>query len=370
MKFLFSFLFSLIFSLIPWVLFSFNLSGCEERSFTVTAYYSPLSGQVFYYKSWYIEEVILNWQWLTWAWWKKVFPGMLAAPATYDFGGIVYFPYLGIWEIADRGGAIVLSGERNNKSDRIDVWMWRWEEWLIRALIFGKQYLSWFYCPESIVRWKNVKSFIDFSKLAVFKNFFDMALWLEALEPGRRDIWVWYLQKYLNKFWFISQKSITWFFGPETKKALCNYQVSRWIVSRKSRDCWIFGPRTRFLMKHEVENKWYLPEDLFAPWTVDQIVADAKYKLGIQNNVPDKIISYKNFFYTSYKKWDYSQTIWVLQKFLISRNFFTGNVNSLYDKKTIDALCDFQISQKIVKSWDKACGYLGPNTRNWLNKNL
>jgi hypothetical protein len=54
------FSFCLFFLLLFGSSFALNLSGCEERNFTVTAYYSPLSGQVFYYKSGYIEEVILN----------------------------------------------------------------------------------------------------------------------------------------------------------------------------------------------------------------------------------------------------------------------------------------------------------------------
>jgi hypothetical protein len=89
-----------------------------------------------------------------------------------------------------------------------------------------------------------------------------------------------------------------------------------------------------------------------------------------QNTVLFSTSSVKKVFYTSYKKWDYSKTIWLLQTFLMSKNFFTGDVNSLYDKRTINALCDFQISQNLLDIWDKACGYLGPKTRNWLNKNL
>ena len=39
---------------------AFDTSKCEERAFTVTAYYSPESGQIFYYKPNFQEEVILN----------------------------------------------------------------------------------------------------------------------------------------------------------------------------------------------------------------------------------------------------------------------------------------------------------------------
>jgi hypothetical protein len=39
---------------------AFDTSQCEERIFTVTAYYSPEVDQIFYYKPNFQEEVILN----------------------------------------------------------------------------------------------------------------------------------------------------------------------------------------------------------------------------------------------------------------------------------------------------------------------
>jgi len=44
----------------------------------MTAYYSPKSGQVFYYKSSFLDEVTLNGQGYFGASGKKVFNGMLA----------------------------------------------------------------------------------------------------------------------------------------------------------------------------------------------------------------------------------------------------------------------------------------------------
>lgn len=96
MKFRIVFLF-IILGFYFWFSLAFDVeSQCEERTFVVTAYYSPLDNQDFYYKWNAIEEKILNWNWIAWAWWKKVFNGMLAAPSSYTFGSIVYFPGLGI----------------------------------------------------------------------------------------------------------------------------------------------------------------------------------------------------------------------------------------------------------------------------------
>lgn len=57
---------------------AFDFSGCEERAFTVTAYYSPASGQAFYYKPTFFDEVTLNGEGYFGASGKKVFNGMLA----------------------------------------------------------------------------------------------------------------------------------------------------------------------------------------------------------------------------------------------------------------------------------------------------
>jgi hypothetical protein len=39
---------------------AFDVSDCQQRMFTLTAYYSPETGQAFYYKPTFVEEEILN----------------------------------------------------------------------------------------------------------------------------------------------------------------------------------------------------------------------------------------------------------------------------------------------------------------------
>ena len=58
--------------------------------------------------------------------------------------------------------------------------------------------MTGWYCNASIVK-KGVKSTLDVNKVPVLKYFFDMAIRLEELKPGRSDIRVWTLQKYLVK---------------------------------------------------------------------------------------------------------------------------------------------------------------------------
>ena len=62
----------------------------QARTFVVTAYYSPLPNQSFYFKGSYEAEVKLNGNGTNGASGKGVFAGMLAAPKSYSFGTKIY----------------------------------------------------------------------------------------------------------------------------------------------------------------------------------------------------------------------------------------------------------------------------------------
>lgn len=114
----------------------------SENYFVVTAYYSPLPNQKYYFKWSYEADMKLNGRWVAWASWKPVFPGMFAAPKNYSFGTKIYLEWIWVGEVADRWGAIVStdpSESRWYQYDRIDIWMWHGEEWLARALAFWKK---------------------------------------------------------------------------------------------------------------------------------------------------------------------------------------------------------------------------------------
>ena len=65
-----------------------------ERTFIVTAYYSPLPNQSFYFKGNYNAEKRLNGNGTHGASGTPVFTGMIAAPKSYDFGTNIFFPGL------------------------------------------------------------------------------------------------------------------------------------------------------------------------------------------------------------------------------------------------------------------------------------
>jgi hypothetical protein len=354
-------------------------TDCQKQTFVVTAYYSPTDTQTFYYKESSVEEKILNWNGTHWASGKPVFNWMLAAPNTYDFGGKIYFPALWIWEISDRWGAIVHAWERWHNYDRIDIWMWKWEAWLIRALTFGKRTIVWYYCDKSKLNsiWmkssnSKTKPWINLETIPTMKYFFDSALFIQELKPERTDIRVYKLQEYLMKFDYLDKK--TWYFGPQTKKALCNYQLKRWITSRKY--CGNFGKRTRYYMKLDAKNRWFLP-DFGLTTTFDNLVwfaANYKWWQSIQEDETSttiKPIQNINHFTKAYKKWELDDKIWELQDMLRHYWFYQWELNNTYDWTTINAVHSFQIAAWILRVDDypsPARWWMWPSTRKGLNE--
>lgn len=360
-----------------------DISACQEKIFTVTAYYSPVSGQSFYYKPTFQEEVILNGEGYFWASGKKVFNGMLAWPASYPFWSHIYFPWFGVGEIADRWGAIVLSWERGQSRDRIDIRMGSGEEWLIRALTFGKKNMTGYFCentdmkiaPKDELLWGNVPT---------FKNFFDRALRIQQLEEGRNDIRTRTLQKYLVKLWYLNKRYRNGEYQKYTKKALCNYQIAKKILSSKSPDCWTFGAMTRYTMKLEVQDKGLLPDDFYVTGTFSAIKELARYYNGkptiatsspsiqqwvastIQQPSKPKIFT----FYRAYTKWQQSSEIKILQTFLQTQKLYSGALDGIYSKSTTNAVYDFQKKYNLISDNDPLFlrGFLGPKTRSKINE--
>lgn len=104
------------------------------QTFVVTAYYSPLPDQCCYFRGNYDEEISFNGRGIAGADGTPVYPGMIAAPASYAFGTVIDLNGLGIGTVHDRGGRIV---EWGMDIHRIDIWMGHGEEGLARALAWG-----------------------------------------------------------------------------------------------------------------------------------------------------------------------------------------------------------------------------------------
>ena len=319
-----------------------NLAWCYKKTFKVSAYYSPIWGQKFYYRWNFYQEKRLNGQWIRWASWKRVFNGMLAAGKKYKFWTKIYFPWLWVGQVEDRWSAIVHAGQRWQKYDRIDIWVGKWDKALMRALSFGKQVRIWYVCPPR----KKIKVWFDYSKFNILSNFFQKTLWWIGLSYGRKDPWVKSLQEYLKKLWYMNYKA-TWYYGYLTKKAVTKFQKSMWI---KTRYYGYFWPKTRYALRKVLKQKW--------------IYKKAFQKINIvkkDNSIVKKELSLLNRWLW---KWYNTYEVKILQKYLKKLWYYNGPVNWFYDDKTLKAVAKFQVENKIIKNKNIAyAGYFWPKTR-------
>jgi peptidoglycan hydrolase-like protein with peptidoglycan-binding domain len=113
-----------------------------QRTFIVTAYYSPIEGQEFYVTGSLASDKRLNGNGTNGADGTPVYSGMIAAPGIYSFGTRVSCPGYIDGEIHDRGGAIVKAGQRGYAHDRLDFWAGHGDAALKTALYWGKRTLT------------------------------------------------------------------------------------------------------------------------------------------------------------------------------------------------------------------------------------
>ncbi len=320
---------------------SFAKYYSKERFFIVTAYYSPLPNQKHYLKWSYKEEIKLNWAWIKWASWKPVFSWMLAAPKWYKFGTKIYLKWLWVWEISDRWWAIVHAWKRGYKYDRIDLWVGYWEEWLKRALYWGKRKIKW-----RIVS-KKSKITINYKKIPApnwtVKN-------LNSIPSiFNKWIWVWSpkklvieLKKFLKKIWLYSGK-INWIYDSKLIDTIYNFQINNWIIKNsKNYWAWYWWRKTRNLIL-----KKYLNWDF-----------DKKFSKKISSKI-------NNFFSTPIKT---KKDIKKLQKILKDLNLYSWKIDWDY-KKIKKIILNFQLKNKIIKSKNSIwAGYFWPKTRKKLKE--
>lgn len=347
---------------------------CEKKVFVVTAYYSPEKNQPFYYKWNYKDEVILNGEGIKWASGKKVFNGMLAAPASYAFGSAVIFPGFGVWKVEDRWWAIVEAGNRWYSNDRIDIWFGKGTEGLVRALTFWKRTLTGYLCNIEAQKKLDLRVWFSYDTVPFYKNFFDMTLRIKEMQLGRKDPRVFALQKYLTKLGFMQTHQMTSSFDETTKSALCDYQVSRFMLKKDDPSCWIYGPRTRQILKLEVQTKGLLPENYRAQGTFNDVLKyvklqqlrDQKTQQIPSSQIQPKPTTQKYIFTKSFVWGQEDAEIKILQQKLKDRGFYKGPINGIYDRNTIKAVYEFQLDAKItVKAWSE--WFIWPATKKALN---
>ncbi len=209
------------------------------RYFYVTAYYSPLPWQRRYTTWSYRWDIRLNWWWKLTASKKKVFNWVLAAPRNYRYGTKIELEWIWVWVVEDRWWAIVNSWERWFEYDRIDVWMWYWDEWLIRALKWWKRKVKWKVVPNT----REIS--IEFDESPVVKY---NGLTLNAEKPKKQNVVK--VQQLLKELKLYNWK-VDWKFS-SVKSSLVRYQVANNVISSsRSPSAWYFGKRTYAALRQD-----------------------------------------------------------------------------------------------------------------------
>ena len=151
----------------------------RTQTFVITAYYSPVPGQKRYFLGSYEDDVKLNGRGVHGASGEKVFPGMIAAPRSYQFGQYIDLGSTGVGKVSDRGGAIV--SWSGNVADRLDIWMGYGDAGLTRAMAWGRKTVTGTIYPVGTKRELSV----DFSKL--YPNIQDTPIIVDPEEIKRQE---------------------------------------------------------------------------------------------------------------------------------------------------------------------------------------
>ena len=239
-------------------------SEAIAKTFTVTAYYSPLPNQLFYLTGNYQRELKLNGSGVRGADYTPVYSGMLAAPKKYAFGTKIYLEGFGVGTVHDRGGAIVPQGQRSNAHDRIDIWVGYGDAGLRRALQWGRRNVNAYLYPadsqraDSIIIANLPQTSIARLKQILSKNYSSSSSgrkattghYLSKLLPrglglGDKNQAVGNLQTVLHNLGYLKVKP-TNYFGNQTTAALRQFQLEYQVIA--SADAYgngHFGPRTQ-----------------------------------------------------------------------------------------------------------------------------
>ena len=302
-----------------------SANGGEARKFLVTGYYSPLPDQSFYVRGSFEADVKLNGRGTNGADGTQVYIGMLAAPKTYSFGTKINIPGLGVGEVHDRGGAIIVGKDY----DRIDVWMGRGEEGLARALNWGARVVDGYIYGDS----EEVEAGLNFNWVSPTlpekmvnrlkgKTLQNPAVFNKPIteKSGKDDIKE--LQEALTTFGYY-HGSVDGVYNADTRDAVLAFQLTEGIIpNADSQGAGNFGPKTRAVLKERLEN------------FNSEVIKEQK-----------RLEANRMLLAAGLGKNAEGEDVTALQRMLWELGYYDGGLNGEYDSKTIDAV--FQIPESL-----------------------
>ncbi|MFH1299181.1 MAG: peptidoglycan-binding protein [Patescibacteria group bacterium] len=331
-----------------------------EQTFTISAYYSPLEGQEYYVTGSYDGDIRLNGSGVNSADGTPVYPGMVAAPSSYDFGTKMYIPGVGIVAVHDRGGAILEAGERNYNYDRLDIWMGYGDLGLQRALNWGVRDVEiTIYGVDPTVEenvylegYSDAEKFIKTTVLA--PQLFPKDIWYGTDGEDVRK-----LQSYLGILGYFNS-NISGYYGDETAMAVYNFQVDQGIV-----DDWgqlgagHFGINSRKAM-----DKVMVDIDIETELESIEELNDGFQKMQEYADLAENPTYFADYLVFG----DRGDDVYALQEELQALGYLLLDPTGYYGEVTEHAV--FKLQQRwglIAGRDDLGAGVVGPQTRGMIN---
>jgi len=391
------------------------------KTFTISAYYSPLPCQSRYVTGSYESDIYLNGSGVNGADGTAVYAGMIAAPGSYTFGTKMYIPGIGITAVHDRGGAILASNGEDGVYDRLDIWMGYGDTGLQRALNWGKRTLdvTVYGINDALMENVSLDGYTDTEEVpndCVVEEYVPVGETIETPESieipetietpetieetiyedsldvnlslGDEGQEILALQTELNKLNFYKGE-LHGIYDDVTEHAVFKFQQSQYLVGDEdSLGAGIFGSKTRDRLNEIISARNYT-KVLVAKVTSERLTgeepvmvadnedgADAEFdensidEAGDDNVEVEDDEKVKYVYLTSELGFGMvSNRVKKLQEFLLDQGYFQGSLTTDYfGEVTLAAVLDFQLDHEIIASVDDfGAGRVGPGTLAAIN---
>lgn len=354
-----------------------------EKTFTITAYYSPIEGQERYIKGSLEADRKLNGNGTHGASGAPVYPGMVAAPKTYAFGTKMKIPGIGTVSVQDRGGAIVAANPELQTYDRLDIWMGHGDEGLNRAMQWGKRTVPVLvYGIDESIQEEVEFAAIELPSSSPVNNSSSTtptpvsnSPYVKTFSLGDSSDGISQIQSDLQKLNYYNGENHGEY-DQATQQAITKFQIDQKIVSSASQyGAGYFGPQTGRALLAAVNNPVSntasnTPVETKTTETSSSIIPKAN--ANHTDSQSERIALAGNglsFLEVQLQEGDSGQAVLELQTELKKMNLLAIEPTGYYGEVTAHAVFKFQQTQGLIASKDEfGAGIFGPQTRHRLGQ--
>jgi peptidoglycan hydrolase-like protein with peptidoglycan-binding domain/3D (Asp-Asp-Asp) domain-containing protein len=353
-----------------------------EKTFTITAYYSPIEGQQRYIKGSLEADRKLNGNGTHGASGTPVYPGMVAAPKTYAFGTKLKIPGIGTVSVQDRGGAIVAANPEAQTYDRLDIWMGHGDEGLTRAMQWGKRTVPVLVYGID----ESIEEQVEFAEIELpasstpsassntSSTLANNSPYLKSFSLGDSSEQIGQIQADLQKLSYYNGEAHGKY-DQATQQAIVEFQIDQQIVASASQyGAGYFGPQTGKALLAALNNpasNSNSPTETSTPIKETQTIiptANASHA----DSESERIALAGNglsFLQLQLQEGDSGQAVLELQTELKKMNLLAIEPTGYYGEVTTHAVFKFQQTQGLIATKDEfGAGIFGPQTRARLGQ--